>query len=57
MAPYWQQILALFSIYQMIHYNKKIDRTLFGHLLPIYQYFVLNKWPNHVANLEVGGNE
>lgn len=57
LTPYWQQILALFSIYQMIYYHKKIDQTIFCHLLPIYQYFLLNKWPNNINNSGVNKND
>lgn len=51
LSPYWQQILALFSIYQMIHYHQKIDRILFHKLLPVYQYLMINKWPTVLAGI------
>ncbi|MCR6105907.1 thymidylate synthase [Salipaludibacillus agaradhaerens] len=41
---YWKQLITLFAIYQSIYYSKKIDAQLYHTLLPIYQYFVKNKW-------------
>ncbi|GMA70499.1 thymidylate synthase [Leuconostoc litchii] len=49
LSDYWRQILALFSIYQMIHYHKNIDIQLFKHLWPIYQYLLVNKWPTQLS--------
>ena len=48
LSIYWQQVLALFSIYQMIHYHKVIDDDVVAHLLPIYRYFLHNKWPDKI---------
>lgn len=46
LSVYWQQVLALLSIYQMIYYHKIIDDVIVAHLLPIYRFFLHNKWPN-----------
>ncbi|MFE6811578.1 thymidylate synthase, partial [Bacillus velezensis] len=44
LPDYWKQILFLFSIYQHIAYKRDMDHSLFQSLLPIYQFFVRNKW-------------
>ncbi len=41
---YWKQVLILFCIYQSIYYDREIDVELYMSLLPVYQYFVHNKW-------------
>lgn len=45
LPPYWQQILILLSLYQMIFYGRPVDQTLVTHLWPIYQTFLKQKWP------------
>lgn len=52
LSDYWQQILALFSLYQMIHYHKKIDISLYQHLIPAYRYLMVNKWPEYFNKLQ-----
>lgn len=49
LSSYWQQILALFSIYQMIYYHEEVDQVLFDHLLPVYQHLLLNRWPTKMS--------
>ncbi|RDU22243.1 thymidylate synthase [Anaerosacchariphilus polymeriproducens] len=41
---YWKQLLLLFSIYQGIYYNNKIEFHLYKYLYPVYQHFVKNRW-------------
>lgn len=53
LSPYWQQILALFSIYQMIYFKREVDYVLFDHLIPIYKCFLTNKWPKKIVSGEV----
>jgi thymidylate synthase len=43
---YWKQVLLLFSLYQYITYQRPVDFALFDNLWPVYQYFIINKWPS-----------
>ncbi|MBY0159690.1 thymidylate synthase [Cytobacillus firmus] len=47
LPEYWKQVLLLFSLYQYIAYKRPIDFSLYNNLLPVYQHFMVNKWPSH----------
>ncbi|MNJ50183.1 Thymidylate synthase [compost metagenome] len=47
MPEYWKQVLLLFSLYQYIAYKRPVDIFLYNQLLPLYQHFVIHKWPSH----------
>lgn len=49
LPDYWKQILFLFSIYQHIAYKRDMDHSLFQSLLPVYQFFVRNKWLHYFS--------
>lgn len=41
---YWKQVIFLFAIYRDIIKNNKINEKFVKALIPIYKYFVINKW-------------
>ena len=48
LPPYWQQVVALLSLYQMIAYQRPIDQALLSHLWPIYRNMFAQKWPRQI---------
>lgn len=51
LPEYWKQVLLLFSLYQYIAYKRPIDTSLYENLLPVYQHFVINKWPSKFTTI------
>lgn len=43
-AEYWKQVILLLGLFADIKRKNHIDKEAFENLLPIYQYFVKNKW-------------
>lgn len=49
-ADYWKQVIILFGLYGHIKRENRIHYEGFRGLLPIYQYFVKNKWEKLFMN-------
>ena len=43
-SDYWKQVIILFGLYGYIKREKQIHFEGFSSLIPIYQYFIKNKW-------------